>query len=520
MLGSAVIIFREVLEAALIIGLILAATRGMPGRRRYVAFGLAGGLAGAILLAVFGDWIAPLAEGVGSELLNAGILLVAATMLGWHLIWMKKHSHAISHHIKQVGARIESGEQDLSVIAFIIGLAILREGSEAVLFLYGLAASGASLMSLSLGAMFGLLAGAFAGVVVYFGLARVPLGALFRVSGWLILLLTAGLVAQASNFLVQANVLPALGNRIWDTSNILSQDSLVGQFLHILVGYIAQPMGIQLVAYVGTISLISLLMFLVARPSSARVLVSSALNLLVGILLFANSDPAEASHKVYSPYVDEGEVELEMRTHTTFDSDASKNSNEKMKFEAGYGVTSYWSTAIVAEVADDASHQHRYQATAWENIFQLTEPGEYWVDVGAYLEYEVGQQAGSNDEIEGKLLLEKMVGRYVHTVNLILNRELGSNAANATNFEYAWRTKYLLSKAIEPGIEIYGVMGELGHSLPASQQDHRIGPVISGELPVHQRKGKWKYELGYLFGVSDAAPNGTLKLNLEYELLL
>ena len=66
------------------------------------------------------------------------------------------------------------------------------------------------------------------------------------------------------------------------------------------------------------------------------------------------------------------------------------------------------------------------------------------------------------------------------------------------------------------GVEIYGEMGEFGHVLPSGQQDHRLGPVISGELD-RTDTGKWKYELGYLFGVSDAAPTGTLKFNLEYE---
>ncbi len=520
MLGSAVIIFREVLEAALIIGLILAVTRGVPGRRRYVFMGLAGGLSGAVLLALFGDWIAPLAEGMGSELLNASILSAAVVMLSWHLVWMKKHSYAINQHIRQLGSKIESGEQSISVIAFIIGLAILREGSEAVLFLYGLSAGGASSMSLFTGALLGLLAGVLAGVVVYLGLARVPLGSLFRVSGWLIMLLTAGLAAQASNFLVQADLLPALGNRLWDTSSILSEQSLLGQFLHILIGYVAQPMGIQVLTYVGTIVLISLLMYFVANPPSPRAVGGAVASLLLGVIFMSASDPAHASHKIYSPYVDKGEVELEMRSHTTFDRDASKNSNEKMKFEAGYGVTDRWFTSVGGEVADNANHQHAYQATYWENIFQLTEQGQYWLDVGAYLEYEVGHGAGSSDQIEGKLLLEKATGKYVNTANLVMVREVGGNAATATNFEYAWRSKYLFSKAIELGVEVYGEMGELGAFLPSAQQDHRIGPVLSGVLPLSSGKGKWSYEVGYLFGVSDAAPDGTLKFNIEYEFRL
>lgn len=268
MLGSAVIVFREVLEAALIIGLVLAVTRGVPGRTRLVAMGLIGGLTGAVLLALLGDWIAPLAEGMGQELLNASILLAAVVMLTWHLVWMKKHSQAFSGHIKQMGSRIEKGEQSTSIIAIIIGLAILREGSEVVLFMYGLSAAGSSAMGLLAGGALGVLAGSLLGVVVYFGLARVPLSTLFRLSGWLILLLTAGLAAQASKYLVQADVLPALGNQVWDTSPILSEQSLFGQFLHIVIGYMAQPMGIQVLTYVATIVVVSALMFLATKPLS------------------------------------------------------------------------------------------------------------------------------------------------------------------------------------------------------------------------------------------------------------
>ena len=300
MLGSAVIVFREVLEAALIIGLVMAVTRGVVGRTRYVTIGMVVGISGAVLLALFGDWIAPLAEGMGQELLNAGILSLAVVMLTWHLVWMKKHSQAISHNIKQMGARIESGENDISIIAVIIGLAILREGSEAVLFMYGLSAAGTSAAGLMSGALLGLVTGVLVGVVVYYGLARVPLSKLFRVSGWLILLLTAGLAAQASSYLVQADLLPALGNRVWDSSHILSQSSLFGQFLHILIGYVDQPMGIQVLVYASTIVIVSTLMYLMTHPLSPRVqraVATSIVGLLIGSVIVVASNQANAGDK-------------------------------------------------------------------------------------------------------------------------------------------------------------------------------------------------------------------------------
>ena len=523
MLGSAVIIFREVLEAALIIGLMMAVTRDVPGRMRFVGVGMLAGLTGAVLLALLGDWIAPLAEGVGQELLNASILLVAVVMLTWHIVWMKKHSQDISHHIKRMGTRIESGESDISVIAIIIGIAILREGSEVVLFMYGLSAAGSSAMSLLSGGLLGLASGVLVGVVIYQGLARVPLSKLFSISGWLLLFMTAGLAAQASNFLVQADILPALGYKIWDTSALLSERSLMGQFLHIIIGYVAQPMGIQLLVYAMTIIVVSILMYLGTHPVSLRrrnmTIFSGMASMLIICIIVFTSQNAHASHKVYSPHVEQGEAELEMRGHTTFDNDNAKDSQEKIKIEFGYGVSEKWFTAIGGEIEEDINGDLEYEATFWENIFQLTEQGEYWVDVGLYFEYEFAHEAGNKDKVEGKLLLEKNVGKFVNTANLIFSRQVGSGSSNATEFEYAWRTKYLYSKSIEPGIEIYGEMGEVGHVSPSDQQDHRIGPVISGLLSGDSH-GKWVYELGYLFGISDAAPDGTLKFVIEYEFRL
>lgn len=518
MLGTAVIVFREVLEAALIIGLVMAMTRGVPSRIKLALAGVSFGLAGAVILALLAEEIAPLAQGMGGELLNALILSAAVVMLSWHLIWMRKHSQEITQQIKKVGNSIVQGEKTPVFIAIIIGLAILREGSEVVLLLYGLSAAGSDSAGMLTGGLLGLLAGSAIGFVMYYGLARIPLKNLFRVSGWLILLLTAGLAAQASSYLVQADMLPAMGYAIWNTSNILSEQSLFGQFLHVLVGYVAEPMGIQVVTYALTIVVVGGLSMLVSNPSilkKAPVNISLSV-LLVGFLMFAGIRLSHASHVIYSPTVEQGEYEIELRGHTTFDSDSSKNSQEKYKIDLGYGVTDYWSTAFVAEIEEDATGKLEYEASAWENRFQLTEQGEYWVDVGLYLEYEYAHEDTSNDKIEGKLLLEKSAGQYVNTANLIFSRELGSSASNATNFEYAWRTRYLLNKQFEPAIEIYGEMGEVGKVLPSDQQDHRIGPVVGGVFSSTTHS-KWVYEVGYLFGVTDAAPDGTLKFVLEYE---
>ena len=256
MLGTAIIIFREVLEAALIIGLMLAATRGVAGRLKWINIGIANGILGAVVLAFLANSIANLADGMGQEVMNAVILFIAVLMLSWHLLWMRKHSMELSRNIKRVGEAVSMGDKEPYILALIIGLAILREGSESVIFLYGLAAAGSSFSELLVGGGLGVVAGVAAGSVLYFGMTRIPTGRLFQVSGWLLLLLTAGMASQSVTYLVQADLLPAFGYTIWDSSFIISESSMVGRVLHILVGYVDRPMGIQIMTYIITISLL------------------------------------------------------------------------------------------------------------------------------------------------------------------------------------------------------------------------------------------------------------------------
>lgn len=270
MLGSAVIVFREVLEAALIVGIVAAATRGLAGRGRWLLLGVGAGLVGAIVIAGLAREISATFEGVGQQLLNAGILISAVMMLAGHNIWMSRHAREMIAQMRVVGAAVNEGARPLSVIAVVVGLAVLREGAEVVLFLYGLASGGASASSVLGGTLFGIVLGASVGIALYTGLAVIPARHLFAVTGWMILLLAGGLASEAARFLVQADILPALRNKLWDTSAFLDEHSLLGQLLHTLIGYTARPSGIQVAAYVATIAVIGLLMVAFRSRSSMQ----------------------------------------------------------------------------------------------------------------------------------------------------------------------------------------------------------------------------------------------------------
>ncbi|HEV7165226.1 MAG TPA: FTR1 family protein [Gammaproteobacteria bacterium] len=270
MLATAIVVFREVIEAALIVAIVLGASRGIIGRGRWVSAGILLGVTGAALVAVFAGVINDSFSGNGQAFLNAGILLAAVGMLGWHNIWMSSHGRSLAADVKEVGYAVQSGSRPLTALMIITLVAVMREGSEVVLFLWAFATGGMSGMSMLAGGFVGLVAGVLMGVGLYLGLLRIPMRHFFSVTGWLVLLIAAGLAAQAASFLNQAGVLPALGNSLWDTSGILSQGSLVGQMLHVMVGYTARPSGIQLLFYVVTLFTILTLMHWVGRHHRSR----------------------------------------------------------------------------------------------------------------------------------------------------------------------------------------------------------------------------------------------------------
>ena len=270
MFGSSIVVFREVLEAALIITIILAATRGVALRGLWVSTGIVTGIAGAIVVASFTEGISNMMEGVGQEIFNASILLAAVIMLAWHNIWMAAHGKQLATHMKAVGQGVSNGDLPMFTLALAIALAVLREGAEVVLFLNGMAMSGETAASLTIGSAIGVSGGLAIGVAMYFGLLRIPLRHFFQVTGWMILLLAAGLAANAAGYLEQAGILPAIKPVLWDSSWLLSEQSLAGQLAHTLIGYQSRPSGIALLFWMITFSTILLLMKTVGRSSQQQ----------------------------------------------------------------------------------------------------------------------------------------------------------------------------------------------------------------------------------------------------------
>ena len=270
MLSTALIVFREVLEAALVVSIVMAATKGVPGRGWWVGGGLAGGVIGAGMIAAFADVISSWASGMGQEVFNAGVMFFAVLMLAWHSIWMSKHGREMAQHMSAVGRAVAAGSKPLTGLAIVVGVAVLREGSEAVLFLYGIAAADpGQTAQMAIGGLLGVLGGAGLGAAMYAGLLQIPLKRLFSVTNGLLVLLAAGMASQCVGFLLAAGLVPAWGDTIWDTSWLLRESSVVGKMLHTLIGYTARPAGIQIAAYLVTLVAIVGLARYIGRPQRA-----------------------------------------------------------------------------------------------------------------------------------------------------------------------------------------------------------------------------------------------------------
>jgi high-affinity iron transporter len=268
-IAALIIVFREVFEAGLIIGIVLAVTRTVPQRNAWIGGGVVAGVLAACVVAAFAGALSNLFAGMGQELFNALILIIAVVMLTWHNVWMARHGSELAGELRAAGQAVVDGSKSLLALAVVVAVAVLREGSEVVLFLYGVLAGGDTAWGVALGGLFGLLLGASVCLLTYLGLVRIPTRALFATTTVLIALLAAGMAAQAAAFLEKANWLTAMDNVVWDSGWLLSDGSLLGKALHTLIGYTDQPTAMQLTVYLAILLATFVLMRLFGAPAKA-----------------------------------------------------------------------------------------------------------------------------------------------------------------------------------------------------------------------------------------------------------
>ena len=236
------------------------------------------------------------------------------------------------------------------------------------------------------------------------------------------------------------------------------------------------------------------------------------LSVAVCALTVGHISAAHADYlKVYSPHIEKGELAAEVDLNYDRDHRADHDGYVSQVVGAEYGVNEHWMTELSAEIEKDPSGSDKLTNIKWENIIAPFKQGELPVDAALYLETEKAAIGGDPDNIEAKLLLEKDSGPFKNQANIGVSKHFGSHSDSAINGSIALRTAYKLDQKFEPGIEYYADLGNLKDSQGFQSQNHQIGPVIQGKI------GHVKYDTGFLFGVSDEAPDTTAKLNVEYE---
>lgn len=252
MLQIAIVVFREILEISLILGILTAATKEIPGRTKWIASGLTLGIAASLLLAFFTDKISESLDGMGQEFFNGLILISASVMIGWTILWMQKHARSISGELKRLSNSVREGKKPLYILLVVVFLSVLRESAEVVLFTYSYYVSGTEISGIISGLIAGLILGSAVGFALYLGILKAFGKYFFIVTTWLLIFLSAGIASQGIGFWINAQITPTLGE--FDFSMILSQQSFIGKFLHIFFGYIDQPSGAQLLTYFVTLA--------------------------------------------------------------------------------------------------------------------------------------------------------------------------------------------------------------------------------------------------------------------------
>jgi len=257
MFGAGIIVFRETLEAALFVGIIAASTRGLVNRTHSLSIGVALGAFGSLMMASLMGHISDWANGIGQEIVDAGILTIALTMLAWHCIWVSNNSQRMVQEAKQTANATTQGHQTLWALTIVVALSVLREGAETVLFVSGLmAGSTMGTGELISSAFAGVTLGISAGWLVYAGLSFIKTSRLFEITNILILLLAGSLASQIAKTANQADWISIFSEQAWDISHLIPGDSITAMVMHGIFGFDVSPTQLQVIFYLTAISMI------------------------------------------------------------------------------------------------------------------------------------------------------------------------------------------------------------------------------------------------------------------------
>lgn len=256
MIAVILIVFREVLEAGLIISVILAACKGYKISHLVIA-GITSGVIFSGLLALFTNSIENALSGTGQEVFNSALLLTATLMLSWQIVWMSTKGKEMTDTSRNEVRNILSEGNKNYAIAVVVAIAVMREGSEVVLFMYSIIIStGTSITAMFTGGIIGVIAGIVFTFLLYRGLILIPLKFIFLLSNIVLTFIAAGLASQGIGILSSIDIIPAIKDTVWDSSWLLSDNSWEGGLARAIFGYTSTPSGVQIITWILVAALI------------------------------------------------------------------------------------------------------------------------------------------------------------------------------------------------------------------------------------------------------------------------
>ncbi len=232
-------------------------------------------------------------------------------------------------------------------------------------------------------------------------------------------------------------------------------------------------------------------------------------------VLHAGIAAAGPADYVYVPAVEYGEKEIDFKFGTAKNQEGERKTVTTLGF--GYGITEYWFSEVYLKREREGSEG--LTIGEWENKFQLTETGKYPVDIGLITEIEA-PLSNSHEPYEFKIgpLFQTEFGKLQLNGNVLFERTFGgdSDEKHITEMGYQWQVKYRWKPELEFGAQGFGEMGEWNHWENSDEQNHRMGPAVFGKIALGQKQAI-KYNAAYLYGTSDAAPDHTFRMQVEYE---
>ena len=266
-MASFLITLREGLEAALIVGIILAylAKTGNQEKSGAIWVGVALSVVMSLVVGAAIFLTAGGLQGRAEGLFEGTAVFTAASVLTYMIFWMRKQAITVRAHLHhQVNTALQAGS--LTALGLLAFVAVGREGIETALFIFA-ATETASPLAATVGGLLGLAAATVLGYLLYRGTYRLNLRAFFNLTSVLLLLFAAGLLAHGIHEFQEASVIPPVIEHVWDTNRILQEASTIGSFLKALFGYDGNPSLVEVLAYAGYLLLVGWAYF---RPPTAK----------------------------------------------------------------------------------------------------------------------------------------------------------------------------------------------------------------------------------------------------------